>query len=120
MNVDVAPPANLQPPRRLPFGQSYWNYFPDLVQDKILKMVHKALLEEVFEEMFYRFYCTQCGDVSYEVFFKKCECDCDCCTCDFGDDDSWLDFVCDCVNAGEECICDAIEFRCEWCGCRCS
>ena len=114
MKAELHPPTNLQPSRRLPFGQSYWDYLPDLVQDKILKMVHRNLLEKVFEEMFYRFYCTQCGDVSYEVFFKKCECDC--CTCDFGDDDSWFDFVCDCVHAGEECVCDAIEFYCEWCG----
>ena len=114
MNAELYPPANLQPPRRLPFGQSYWDYLPDLVQDKILKMVHKALLEEVFEEMFHRFYCTQCGDVSYEVFFKECKCDC--CTCDFGYDDFWFDFVCDCEQAGEECVCDAIEFCCEWCG----
>ena len=38
MNVDVAP---------LPFGNSYWDYLPDLVQDKIFKMVHKQLLKSV-------------------------------------------------------------------------
>ena len=106
MNAELHHPTNLQPPRRLPFGQSYWDYLPDLVQDKILKMVHKALLEKVFEEMFN---CTQCGNYD-------CDCDYDFCTCDFGDDDSWFDFVCDCVHAGEECVCDAIEFYCEWCG----
>ena len=30
----------------LPFGQSYWDYLPDLVQTKIMKMVHKQILEE--------------------------------------------------------------------------
>ena len=77
--------ANDEP---LPFGQSYWDYLPDLVQKKIAKLVHKALLEQVHEELCNRLYCTQCGDD-----FSNCECDC--CTCVFGDDDSWLDFVCE-------------------------
>ena len=38
MDVDVAP---------LPFGDSYWDYLPDLVQDKILKMAHKQLWKSV-------------------------------------------------------------------------
>ena len=38
MDVAVAP---------LPFGDSYWDYLPDLVQEKIFKMVHKQLLKSV-------------------------------------------------------------------------
>ena len=38
MDVAVAP---------LPFGDSYWDYLPDLVQDKIFKMVHKQMLKSV-------------------------------------------------------------------------
>ena len=30
-----------------PFGQSYWDYLPDLVQTKILKMAHKQLWKSV-------------------------------------------------------------------------
>ena len=52
--VDVAN----EPP--LPFGQSYWDYLPDLVQDKILKMVHKQLLKRVHAELWERFSCPIC------------------------------------------------------------
>ena len=38
MDVDVAP---------LPFGDSYWDYLPDLVQDKILKIVHQQQWKNV-------------------------------------------------------------------------
>ena len=34
-----------EPP--LPFGHSYWDYLPDLVQTKILKMAHKQLWKSV-------------------------------------------------------------------------
>ena len=40
--------ANEEP---LPFGQSYWDYLPDLVQNKIVKMVHKHFLKEVHSEL---------------------------------------------------------------------
>ena len=35
----------------LPFGQSYWDYLPDLVQTKILKMAHQQLLKSVHAEL---------------------------------------------------------------------
>ena len=61
----------------LPFGQSCWDYLPDLVQCKILKLVHKALLERVHEELLAFFYCDLCGSEGYE-------CECSHCVCDSG------------------------------------
>ena len=99
----------------LPFGPSYWDYLPDLVQNKIAKLVHKAFLEQVHEELCNLFYCTQCGDFLHEVFMGNCECDCGTCAFDDDDDDdSWLDFVCECEG---ECICDLlVSLHCDWCG----
>ena len=44
----------------LPFGQSYWDYLPDLVQDKILKMIHKQLWKSVNAELLEHFRCPVC------------------------------------------------------------
>ena len=44
----------------LPFGQSYWDYLPDLVQTKILKMAHKQLLKSVHAELLETFTCPIC------------------------------------------------------------
>ena len=52
MDVDVAP---------LPFGDSYWDYLPDLVQDKILKMVHKQLLKSVNVQIRQLLVCPNCS-----------------------------------------------------------
>ena len=48
-----------EPP--LPFGQSYWDYLPDLVQDKILKIAHKQLWKGVMDELWARFSCPRCS-----------------------------------------------------------
>ena len=56
----------------LPFGQSYWDYLPDLAQCKILKLVHKALLERVHEELLALFYCDLCGSEGYECECRHC------------------------------------------------
>ena len=61
----------------LPFGQSYWDYLPDLAQCKILKLVHKALLERVHEELLALFYCDLCGSERYECECRHCVCVCD-------------------------------------------
>ena len=49
----------------LPFGQSYWDYLPDLVQDKILKLahklVHKQLLKSVHAELSKTCTCLNCN-----------------------------------------------------------
>ena len=52
MDVAVAP---------LPFGQSYWDYLPDLVQDKILKLAHKQLLKSVHVELSKTCTCLNCN-----------------------------------------------------------
>ena len=52
MDVDVPP---------LPFGDSYWDYLPDLVQDKILKMVHKQLLKSVNVQIRQLLVCPNCS-----------------------------------------------------------
>ena len=44
----------------LPFGQSYWDYLPDLVQAKITKMVHKQLLKSVHAQLSETFTCHIC------------------------------------------------------------
>ena len=49
--------ANDEP---LPFGQSYWDYLPDLVQNKIMKMVHKQLLKRVHDELLGNCRCPNC------------------------------------------------------------
>ena len=59
----------------LSFGQSYWDYLPDLVQRKILKLAYKALLERVHEELLALFYCDLCGSEGYECECKHCVCD---------------------------------------------
>ena len=61
----------------LPFDQSYWDYLPDLAQCKILKLVHKALLERVHEELLALFYCDLCGSERYECECRHCVCVCD-------------------------------------------
>ena len=43
------------------FGQSYWDYLPDLVQDKILKMTHEQLWKSVNAELLERFCCPKCS-----------------------------------------------------------
>ena len=53
MAVETATPA-------LPFGQSYWDYLPDLVQVKIMKMVHKQLLKSVHVELSETSTCPNC------------------------------------------------------------
>ena len=53
MAVETETPA-------LPFGQSYWDYLPDLVQAKILKLVHKQLLKSVHAELSETFSCPIC------------------------------------------------------------
>ena len=52
MDVDVAP---------LLFGNSYWDYLPDLVQDKIFKMVHKQLLKSVNVQIRQLLICPNCS-----------------------------------------------------------
>ena len=49
--------ANEEP---LPFGQSYWDYLPDLVQNKIVKMVHKQFLKAVHDELLGHSSCPNC------------------------------------------------------------
>ena len=57
----------------LPFGQSYWDYLPNLVQYKILNLVHKSFLERVHEELLSRFVCGYCGgSSSYECECERC------------------------------------------------
>ena len=58
MDVAVAP---------LPFGDSYWDYLPDLVQDKIFKMVHKQLLKSVNSQIQQLLICPICSRY-FEVF----------------------------------------------------
>ena len=48
------------------FGQSYWDYLPDLVQNKIMKMVHKAFLKEVHFELW-----ALCGCPNCHVWFMN-------------------------------------------------
>ena len=57
--------ANEEP---LSFGQSYWDYLPDLVQNKIVKMVHKSLLEEVHDELLLNCWCSNCGELFMNPF----------------------------------------------------
>ena len=52
MDVAVAP---------LPFGDSYWDYLPDLVQDKILKLVHQQLLKSVNAQIRELLICPNCS-----------------------------------------------------------
>ena len=91
----------------LPFGQSYWDYLPDLVQCKILKLVHKALLERVHEELLALFYCDLCGSEGYE-------CECSHCVCDSGVPGRQRSMgfysVCDCEDE-----LDDFEFCCPIC-----
>ena len=81
---------------QLPFGQSYWDYLPDLVRDNILKMVeeqlileakdkHKILMQQVCCQIqvhrlwkaFYEFsdfgpYCGHCDNfISPEFSFRR-------------------------------------------------
>ena len=58
LNERNRPLAN-EPP--LPFGQSYWDYLPDLALDKILKMTHKQLWKDVMDELWARFSCPRCS-----------------------------------------------------------
>ena len=60
--MDVAP---------LPFGDSYWDYLPDLVQDKIFKMVHKQLLKSVNAQIRQLLICPICS--RYFDDFKELE-----------------------------------------------
>ena len=75
----------------LPFGQSYWGYLPDLVQNKIMKMVHNPLLKQVNAELLRKCYCLNCG-TKFKNPFKMEEhrldsaCDCE---CEFEWDDWW-------------------------------
>ena len=39
---------------QLPFGQSHWDYLPDLIQDYILDMVAKALHKERMKDVCYQ------------------------------------------------------------------
>ena len=45
----------------LRFGQSYWDYLPDLVQDNILKLAHKQLLKSVHAELSKTCTCLNCN-----------------------------------------------------------
>ena len=45
----------------LPFGDSYWDYLPDLVQDKIFKMVHKQMLKSVNAQIRQLLICPICS-----------------------------------------------------------
>ena len=45
----------------LPFGHSYWDYLPDLVQDKIFKMVHQQLLKSVNAQIRQLLICPICS-----------------------------------------------------------
>ena len=47
----------------LPFGQSYWDYLPDLAQNKITKRAHKSLLEEVHIELHRNCHCPNWNQV---------------------------------------------------------
>ena len=66
----------------LTFGQSYWDYLPDLVQTKILKMVHKQLLHRVHAELSECFTCPVCNkrfedpfemEYHYSLYFEDFE-----------------------------------------------
>ena len=54
-------PVDLVSAPPLPFGQSYWDYLPDLVQAKIVKMVHKQFWKSVKAELWERFSCPICS-----------------------------------------------------------
>ena len=45
----------------LPFGDSYWDYLPDLVQDKILKMVHQQQWKSVNAQIRELLICPNCS-----------------------------------------------------------
>ena len=57
--------ANDEP---LPFGQSYWDYLPELVQNKIVKMVHKHFMKEVHDELLINCRCPNCGELFMNPF----------------------------------------------------
>ena len=45
----------------IPFGDSYWDYLPDLVQDKIFKLVHQQLWKSVNAQLLEFFCCPNCS-----------------------------------------------------------
>ena len=102
--------ANEEP---LPFGQSYWDYLPDLVQNKIVKMVHKQFLKAVHDELLAHSCCPNCENYFKNAFemerhwLDECkgkywwDSDSDC-ACNFTHeceqewDDYWEEFRCCC------------------------
>ena len=57
--------ANEEP---LLFGQSYWDYLTDLVQNKIVKMVHEDFLKEVHLELLGLCRCPNCEELFMNPF----------------------------------------------------
>ena len=106
--------ANEEP---LPFGQSYWDYLPDLVQNKIMKMVHKSLLEEVHFELLGKSYCPNCGNYFGNPFEMVIHWS-DLCNRKYWWDSN-RDDACDCTPHCE-CVWDWDDWseclRCECCG----
>ena len=65
-NVKESEVAHEEP---LSFGQSNWDFLPDLVQNKIMQMVHKHLLKEVHAELLCHYlWCSSCGDPFMNLF----------------------------------------------------
>ena len=109
------------------FGQSYWDYLPDLGQNKIVKMVHKDFLKEVHLEILALCKCTRCGKMFMNPFESKrhylegvccnpnylegdyesdyeSDYDCDCegdCDCEMKWDDWWERLRCECCGRME-------------------
>ena len=113
--------ANEEP---LPFGQSYWDYLPDLVQNKIVKMVHKSLLEEVHDELFLNCRCLNCGELFMNPFKSAkhlsdevCRGSCDSDSDFYYESDSYPDCGC---TPHCECVWEWDDWsecqRCECCG----
>ena len=101
----------------LPFGESYWDFLPDLVQNKIAKMVHKQFLKAVHAELLGHNCCPNCANYFENAFEMERhwldECNgkywwesnrdyaCDCipyCECEREWDDWWECEVCECCG----------------------
>ena len=88
--------ANEEP---LLFGQSYWDYLPNLVQNKIVKMVHKDFLKEVHLQLLDLCRCPNCEELFMNRFeSEKHLSDGDGCPEYWGSDYDW--------DSDRDCACD--------------
>ena len=71
--IDIHVPTLEERRANLPlrFGQSYWDFLPDLVQTKILKMVHQQLLQAVHDELLTKSRCVDCDKKFLNQFEMK-------------------------------------------------